>query len=41
MGERDKLKIDLADAHSRITLLVKEGDERYSLLEHSKDREIK
>ena len=38
--EKDKLKSDLAEAHNRISLLVKEGDERHNSLEKSKDREI-
>ena len=39
-GERDKLRSDLTEAHNRISLLVKEGDDRHNSMERSKDNEI-
>ena len=39
-AEITKLKSDLAEANSRISLLVKEGDERHITLEKSRDREL-
>ncbi len=39
-AERDKLLVDVTDHHNRITVLVKEGDERHGTLERNKEREI-
>ena len=39
-AEINKLKSDLAEANSRISLLVKEGDERHTTLEKSRDRDL-
>ena len=38
-AERNKLKADLNEANSRITMLVKEGDERTAALEKSHERD--
>ena len=39
-AEINKLKSDLAEANGRISLLVKEGDERHTTLEKSRDRDL-
>ena len=39
-AERDKYKADLSEANSRILLLVKEGDDRQSALERSREKEL-
>lgn len=39
-AERDKLRSDLNEASSRISLLVKEGDERNAALEKAKEKEV-
>ena len=39
-AEITKLKSDLVEANGRISLLVKEGDERHTTLEKSRDREL-
>ena len=39
-AERDKLRSDYTDANQRITILVKEGDDRCTALEKLKDKEI-
>ena len=39
MAERNKLKADLTEVNNRIIILVKEGDDRYTLLEKSKEKE--
>ena len=40
LAERQKLKIDLSDAHARISLLVKESDERQGALERLNDQQL-
>ena len=39
-GEKEKLKTDMVDANNRIGMLVKEGDERQTLFERNKEKEL-
>ena len=40
-AERQKLKQDLNEANARISLLVKEGDDRQTALERLKEHELR
>ena len=40
VAERDKLKADLNEANSRISLLVKEGDERTAAMEKAREKDM-